>query len=186
MLHRQLDGRLGRVDSAGRQVLAKLTAAAEQIADDYEHLRYSSAMRTTNALADEVNRYFDAARPWITVKTDQQATRAVLTTTLNASRILATYLKPVVPRFAAVVPICGGGDPTSAERLKDLPIWVFHGADDTTVPPDRSRHMVRAIKDAGGTKIKFTEYPGVGHGSWKLAYADPEFLKWMFKQKKSR
>ncbi|MCD6336800.1 MAG: dienelactone hydrolase family protein [Candidatus Marinimicrobia bacterium] len=89
-------------------------------------------------------------------------------------------------RIAAAAPVCGGADENQAPKLVDMPIWVFHGADDTTVPPDRSRHMVQAIKDAGGTKIKFTEYPGVGHGSWKLAYADPEFLKWMFKQKKSR
>jgi predicted peptidase len=68
--------------------------------------------------------------------------------------------------------------------LVDMPIWVFHGSNDTTVPPDRSRHMVQAIKDAGSTIIKYTEYPEVGHGSWKPTYADPEFLKWMFKQKK--
>jgi predicted peptidase len=87
-------------------------------------------------------------------------------------------------KFAAAAPVCGGGDEHQAGKLLDLPIWVFHGENDTTVPTDRSRHMVRAIKDAGGTKIKYTEYPGVGHGSWKPAYADPEFIKWMFEQKK--
>jgi predicted peptidase len=87
-------------------------------------------------------------------------------------------------RIAAAAPVCGGGDETQAAKLVNIPIWVFHGADDPVVPTDRSRHMVQAIKDAGGTKIKYTEYPGVGHGSWKPAYADPEFLKWMFKQKK--
>lgn len=86
--------------------------------------------------------------------------------------------------FAAAAPICGGGDENQAEKLIDLPIWVFHGADDTTVPPERSRNMVNAIKAAGGKKIKYTEYPGVGHGSWKPAYADPEFMKWLFSQKK--
>ena len=87
-------------------------------------------------------------------------------------------------KFAAAVPICGGGDENQAYKLVDMPIWVFHGANDTTVPPERSRHMVNAIKEAGGTKVKYTEYPDVGHGSWKPAYADPEFMKWMFKQKK--
>lgn len=87
-------------------------------------------------------------------------------------------------KFAAAIPICGGGDENQAPKLVNMPIWVFHGADDTTVPTDRSRHMVQAIKDAGGTKIKYTEYPGVGHGSWKPAYADPELMKWLFSQKK--
>jgi predicted peptidase len=89
-------------------------------------------------------------------------------------------------KFAAAVPICGGGDEAQAAKLVNLPIWVFHGSDDTTVSPDRSRHMVKAVKDAGSTKIKFTEYPGVGHGSWKPAYADPELMKWMFSQKKRK
>jgi len=80
-------------------------------------------------------------------------------------------------RIAAAAPVCGGGDETQAAKLVDIPIWVFHGSEDTVVPVDRSRHMVQAIKDAGGTKIKYTEYPGIGHGSWKPAYADPEFLK---------
>jgi len=89
-------------------------------------------------------------------------------------------------KFAAAAPVCGGGDENQAYKLVNMPIWVFHGSEDTTVPPERSRNMVKAIRDAGGTLIKYTEYPEVGHGSWKPAYADPEFLEWMFKQKKSR
>ena len=89
-------------------------------------------------------------------------------------------------KFAAAAPICGGGDELQAPKLVKMPIWVFHGSDDTTVPPERSRNMVKAIQDEGSEKIKFTEYPGVGHGSWKPAYADPEFMKWMFGQKKNR
>ncbi|MBN2780677.1 MAG: prolyl oligopeptidase family serine peptidase, partial [Candidatus Marinimicrobia bacterium] len=86
--------------------------------------------------------------------------------------------------FAAAAPVCGGGDEKQASRLTELPVWVFHGADDTTVPPQRSRNMVDAIRAAGGKKIRYTEYPGVGHGSWKPAYADPKLMKWMFRQRK--
>lgn len=87
-------------------------------------------------------------------------------------------------KIAAAAPICGGGDENQAAKLTSMPIWVFHGADDTTVPVERSRNMVNAIKKAGGTMIKYTEYPEVGHGSWKPAYADPEFIEWLFDQKK--
>src|SRR5262249_8846284 len=58
-------------------------------------------------------------------------------------------------RFAAIVPICGGGNPATAARLKDLPVWVFHGAKDTTVPPKRSEAMVAALKAAGARDVKF-------------------------------
>lgn len=91
-------------------------------------------------------------------------------------------------KFAAVVPICGGvrgADLKSvAEKLKDVPMWIFHGDADTVVPPVRSREMVEAIKAAGGTKVKYTEYPGIGHNSWDKAYAEKEMTDWLFAQKK--
>src|ERR1051326_6271798 len=60
--------------------------------------------------------------------------------------------------FAAVMPICGGGEPAKmAPALKSLPIWVFHGGADPVVPTQRSRDMVEAIKAAGNTAIKYTE-----------------------------
>jgi predicted peptidase len=84
--------------------------------------------------------------------------------------------------FAAVVPICGGGDEHAAERLLKTPIWAVHGDADTAVPVERSRRMIEAIKAAGG-QPKYSELPGVGHNSWTPAYSDPEgVLPWMFEQ----
>lgn len=85
--------------------------------------------------------------------------------------------------FAAGVPICGGWTTEDAEKLKGTPIWAFHGSADKTVPPERSREMIEAIKKAGGSP-KYTEYPGVGHGSWVKTYESPETWEWMFSQKK--
>ena len=88
-------------------------------------------------------------------------------------------------RFAALVPICGGGDPAWAEKLRDLPIWVAHGGADRIVPPEKSREMIDALKAAGG-KPQYTEMDGVGHDSWTPAYKDPEGpLPWMFEQVKA-
>jgi len=87
-------------------------------------------------------------------------------------------------RFAAIVPICGGGNPADAARLKNLPIWVFHGAKDATVPPERSESMVKALKAAGGN-VKFTVYPDAGHDCWTAAYNDPELYRWLFAQKRN-
>ncbi len=86
-------------------------------------------------------------------------------------------------RFAAVVPICGGGNPADAKKLAKLPIWVFHGAKDPTVPVQKSRDMVEAIKAARG-KIKYTEYPEAKHDSWTETYDNPELYKWLLAQKK--
>lgn len=80
-------------------------------------------------------------------------------------------------RFAAIAPICGGGDPKTAEKLKGLPIWVFHGAKDDRVSLKRSEDMVKALKEAGND-VKFTVYPNAGHDSWTESYNNPELYKW--------
>lgn len=86
-------------------------------------------------------------------------------------------------RWAAIVPICGGGKPADAEKIKDIPCWCFHGADDPTVPAARSREMVEALKKAGGHP-KYDEYPGVQHNSWDRAYATRELYEWLLQQQK--
>jgi predicted peptidase len=86
--------------------------------------------------------------------------------------------------FAAAAPICGGGDPTTAERFSTLPIWCFHGAQDPVVKVSRSQEMVEALKRLG-SKVKYTEYPDLKHDSWTPTYANPDFYSWMFSQQKS-
>jgi predicted peptidase len=88
-------------------------------------------------------------------------------------------------RFAAIAPICGGGTPSDAPKLARLPIWVFHGAKDPTVPVKRSEEMVEALKAAGGSP-KFTVYPEAGHDSWTATYNNPEFYDWLLAQTRSK
>lgn len=86
--------------------------------------------------------------------------------------------------FAAAFPICGGGDPQQVTvYAKKFPIWIFHGGSDPVVPVGNSRLMTNALK-AAGAKVKYTEYPGVGHDSWNNAFNEAELLPWLFDQKK--
>ena len=81
--------------------------------------------------------------------------------------------------FAAIAPIAGGGDPQSAEAIKHLPVWVFHGQKDTRVPHKRSEEMVEALKSKGAEKVKFTSYPDQGHNRvLGLAISNPELYEW--------
>jgi len=84
-------------------------------------------------------------------------------------------------KWAAIVPICGGGDPKTAEKIKNIPCWIFHGDADNAVKVDRSRDMKKALETAGGKPI-YTEYAGVGHNSWDKAYATKELYEWLLKQ----
>ena len=87
-------------------------------------------------------------------------------------------------RFAAIVPICGGGEPRSVRRFAHLPVWVFHGAKDSVVPPQRAEEMVDALKAVDGN-VKLTIYPEAGHNSWTPAYSSQELYDWLLQQKRS-
>jgi predicted peptidase len=107
-------------------------------------------------------------------------------------------------RFAAVVPVCGGvssrrgfpppswhpasrnpGDPftETASRIRDVPVWAFHGDADPRVPVSESRELVEALQAVGGD-VRYTEYPGVRHNSWDRAYAEQDLYDWMFSQRR--
>lgn len=86
-------------------------------------------------------------------------------------------------RWAAIVPICGGGNTKDAEKIKNIPCWCFHGDADSAVPVQRSRDMIDALKKAGA-EPKYTEYPKVGHNSWDKAYGTDELYTWLLDQKK--
>src|SRR6185295_17601449 len=60
--------------------------------------------------------------------------------------------------FAAIVPICGGGDTTDAWKLRNMPVWCFHGAKDNNVPLIQDQRMVRAVEKYNPS-VKFTVYP---------------------------
>jgi len=85
--------------------------------------------------------------------------------------------------FAAAVPVCGAGDASRASSIAQIPIWIFHGADDPAVDPKYSLEMFQALTKAGA-RPGFTQYPEVGHFSWLHAYSDPNMVEWLFRQHK--
>lgn len=86
--------------------------------------------------------------------------------------------------FAAAAPICGGGDAAHYQKkTRKVAFWVFHGAADAVVNVTESQKMVEKLRSLKGN-VRYTEYPGVNHNSWDNAFADPEFLAWMFAQRK--
>ena len=86
-------------------------------------------------------------------------------------------------RFAAIAPVCGGGQASSACSIKNLPVWVFHGARDNIVPLSASEEMVKALERCGGD-VRFTVYPEAGHDSWTETYQNPELYKWLLDQRR--
>lgn len=85
-------------------------------------------------------------------------------------------------RFAAAIPVCGGGDESKARELARENIWAFHGELDASVNVERSRAMITAIRRAGGN-ARYTEYKGEGHVIWEKVFREPELLAWTFAQR---
>ena len=96
-------------------------------------------------------------------------------------------------RFAAIAPICGGGDPINIELadrkklnlIKKLPVWAFHGAKDPVVKLEESEKMVNALRRVG-SDAKLTVYPEANHDSWTETYNNPELYEWFLKHRREK
>ena len=86
--------------------------------------------------------------------------------------------------FAAVIPVCGGGMYWYSARLKNVPVWAFHGENDLVVYCDESRKMVEGINKRGGN-AKLTVYPNCEHNAWDPTYSNPEVWEWLFAQRRT-
>lgn len=92
--------------------------------------------------------------------------------------------------FAAILPISGGtypflGYPEAVTRVKDVPIWAFHGIDDDVLPIRLTQVLVDALVKAGGN-IRYTYYENTGHDAWTRTYANPEVYDWLLRHSKGR
>ncbi|MDZ7267473.1 MAG: prolyl oligopeptidase family serine peptidase [candidate division KSB1 bacterium] len=129
--------------------------------------------------------------------------RRVYLTGLSMGGYGTWYLASRHPeKFAALAPVCGGIIPppgrllplharnlipadrpyeTIARKIGKTPVWIFHGEADPVIPVAESRAMTAALQALGG-RVRYTEYPGVGHNAWDQAYADTAFWSWLFAQ----
>lgn len=96
-------------------------------------------------------------------------------------------------RFAAVAPICGGGQSiellvaNAAHRtaVRNCGVWVFHGAQDPTVPLSESERMVAILRRDQAADLQFTIYPEAKHDAWTETYANPELYAWLLRHTRS-
>ncbi len=95
-------------------------------------------------------------------------------------------------RFAAIAPICGGGERISvllagrekSRALKKLGVWAFHGAKDPVVPVEESQRMVDMLKKLGVNDVKLTIYPEAKHDSWTETYNNPGLYTWLLQHQR--
>ncbi|NUN07084.1 MAG: methionine--tRNA ligase, partial [Bdellovibrio sp.] len=103
MLKKKMDGVMSTPDAEGDKLIAHAQQMSETIAAHYEARDFAKASNEIRSLADEANKYFDEKAPWKTLESDPAGTKQVITTTLNIFRLLAIYLKPILPFYTAKV-----------------------------------------------------------------------------------
>lgn len=177
-----------------------LHGSGERGDDNARHLRYLPAQCATPAMRATMpcfllavqcpaeGRWTGAALDAVVVAMDAVLARPgvdharVYLTGLSMGGFGAFELAARWPdRFAALLAICGGGDDRIAPRLVGLPTQVWHGTADRSVPVERSRQLVAALRAAGAV-VDFHELAGVGHDSWNQAYGQGDGLRWLFAQ----
>lgn len=86
--------------------------------------------------------------------------------------------------FAAIAPICGGGDPSTLDALaaSQRPLWVIHGGRDRVVAPSESLRMVNALLEKGHRNVRFTVHEELGHNVWTRVYEGEDFYRWLLAQ----
>ena len=150
MIGKNFDGKSGKLSEDARQLLAGLKDAADEIAENYESRNFATAARKVRALADDVNKYFDERKPWVAIKEDRDHALESLTTTLNAVRILTTYVKPVLPTHAAKIEKLLNIEPLTwanlADELEDHQINKFERLMER-VDPKKVEAMVEESKE---------------------------------------
>jgi len=166
--------------------------------NDIEHVRVQGLPKKLEHETDfpfiVVSPQCSAAQWWSSDALSAALDEAVSTYNVDTDRIYLTGLSMggygtwdlamTYPRkFAAIAPICGGGDVDRACTLKHLSIWVFHRAKDTIVPVEYSEKLVAALQHCGG-HVRFTVYPDAGHDSWTATYANPELYSWLLEHKR--
>jgi len=87
-------------------------------------------------------------------------------------------------RFAAALVLCGYADQWEIPRVAKVPVWIFQGQADPVVNAARARQWVEKLRAAGGDP-KYSEYPGIGHDVWDVAFAEPGLVPWLFSHRLS-
>jgi methionyl-tRNA synthetase len=176
MLNAKMDGVISEPDAEGMKLLVKAQEKSETIAGFFENREFVKAINEIRSLADEANRYFDEKAPWKTLEADPVGTKKVLSTTLNLFRMLAVYLKPILPQYSEKVEKLFGDQPYTWDSVKSIlknhKIQAYeHLA--TRIDPVKVKAMMDANKKELEDKAKMDAKAGFVKGPLAPAASAP-------------
>lgn len=177
-LSKRFEGRLK--DVSGSALLAKLAAESDNIAEQYENREYARALRDIMALADAVNEYVDANKPWELAKQEGQDERLheVCSELINAFTMLTAYLAPVLPQTAA-----------NAARFLNLDAITWANTRETLGEHaiNKYEHLMQRVEqkqvddliEANKQSIQTTPAPAAEEGKYEKVAEQASFVDFM-------
>ncbi len=160
MLHKNFDGMAGEMDDEGHVIWREACEKADDIADFYERREFGQVLTTVREIAEETNKYFDMKSPWKLVKTDPDAARRVLTSIVNIFRVMAIYLKPILPDYADKVAKLLGEEPYTwddiSKEFENRSVGKYEYLA-VRVDPEKVKAMVEASKVAAAPQAPSIE-----------------------------
>lgn len=160
MLHKNFDGMAGEMDDEGHVIWREACEKADDIADFYERREFGQVLTAVREIAEETNKYFDMKTPWTLVKTDPDAARRVLTSIVNIFRVMAIYLKPILPDYADKVAKLLGEEPYTwddiSKEFENRSVGKYEYLA-VRVDPEKVKAMVEASKVAAAPQAPAIE-----------------------------
>ncbi len=149
MLTKKLDGEMTEMDEQGLLLFQKLAQRSEPIARLYESRNFSQAIAEIRHIADEANRFFDEKAPWKILSSNPKAAKEIVTTALNLFRMIAIYLKPILPVYSLRVEKLFGDAPyvwsDSTKPLSHRKLAPYEHLIER-VEPDKVKSMMEEAK----------------------------------------
>lgn len=160
MLHKNFGGMAGEMDDEGHVIWREACEKADDIADFYERREFGQVLTAVREIAEETNKYFDMKTPWTLVKTDPDAARRVLTSIVNIFRVMAIYLKPILPDYADKVAKLLGEEPYTwddiSKEFENRSVGKYEYLA-VRVDPEKVKAMVEASKVAAAPQAPAIE-----------------------------
>lgn len=120
MINKKMNGEIRKVTSEGKEIIQWALEKSHTIAQHYEEVHFAKAMVEIREIADRANKYFDEKAPWLLIKEDPETTQNILTDILVIFKILAIYLKPILPEYVRKVEVLFGGEQAGEFSWEDL------------------------------------------------------------------
>ena len=152
--------------------------------NDYDAIIVSPQVKypwVWNSFPDKIKSFIDEIVVKYPVDSDAISITGVSMGCFGMYQVMMDYPKT----FCAGVAVCGGGLDWRCGAITEIPLKIYHGEDDATVPCAYSKEMYNKLIDYGAKEVELTIFPKMGHGIWNKVFEECDALTWLINKSKT-